>query len=543
MREILITEAMIYANGPLHLGHLLGYIQSDIFARFQRMNGNKCYYIGGADTHGTPIMLKAQENNMSPEDFVKEKSAAQLADFEKFHIQFDSYHPSNSERNKDFTEQFYKKMQANGDIVKKTISQAYDAEKEMFLPDRFVKGSCPKCKKPDQYGDSCESCGSTYSPTDLIDPVSTLSGKPPTQKDSEHYFFKLKNYQDKLKTYLNAGHVQKEVLNKLNEWLDADLQDWDISRDKPYYGFKIPGTEDKYFYVWVDAPIAYLASFEEMCEKTGEDFNKFWTKDTTTELIHVVGKDITYFLGLFWPAILMSAGKRLPTRVQTHGLVTINGEKMSKSRGTFITANRYAKHLSTEYLRYYYATKISSGNTDIDLNLEDYTSRVNSDLVGKVINIASRSAGFIRKGFDNKLCNTLEDDELFEEIANAAPEIGALYESFDYGQAVRKIMSLADLANQFIEKHAPWSLVKEPGNEELVHRVCTQAINCFRHLVLYLKPIMPELAMKTENFLNIEPLVWGDFEKPLLDHQINKFKPMMMRIDPETVKAMENDAD
>jgi methionyl-tRNA synthetase len=556
MRNILVTYALIYANGQAHLGHLLGFIQTDIFCRFQRMQGNRCFYICGADMHGTPIMIRAQEKGLAPADMAHGIAKEQLNDFNQFHIQFDEFYHTDSEENRTLSYEFYRKLETKGDILRQTISQAFDEEKQMFLPDRFIKGTCPVCKTPDQYGDSCEHCGATYSPTDLINPVSVLSGKPPIKKDSEHFFFDLPRYETRLRAWIqdhSSGHVQEAVANKLQEWLDAGLKPWDISRDAPYFGFEIPNAPGKFFYVWLDAPIGYLASFKHYADthSTSDQesqalFNEFFDPNSSAELYHFIGKDITYFHTLFWPALLMGSDTRLPTGVFTHGFLTVDGKKMSKSRGTFITANRYLRHLNPEYLRYYFAAKLGSQVEDIDLNLSDFMLRVNSDLVGKVINIASRSAGFLKKYFDNRLSQHLLDPALDQKLSEAAPLIAADYEHREYAAAVRKIMALADLCNQFIDTHKPWSSIKESGEETLqskTHQVCTQGLNAFRHLMLYLKPILPELAKKTESFLNIPPMVWSDAQKALLDHPIEDFSPMMTRIDPKTLEIMLHDAD
>ena len=556
IRHILVTYALIYANGQAHLGHLLGFIQTDIFCRFQRLQGHRCYYICGADMHGTPIMIRAQERGLEPSQMAHQIADEQLADFKKFHIQFDNFYHTDSPENK----ALYHKLKANNDIITKTISQAFDEEKQMFLPDRFIKGTCPTCKTPDQYGDSCEHCGATYSPTDLLNPVSVLSGKTPVSKDSEHYFFDLPKYETRLRTWIQGNqshHVQEAVANKLGEWLDSGLKPWDISRDAPYFGFEIPGAPGKYFYVWLDAPIGYLASFKNYANKNTSSpaesqdlFDYFFdakqAETNHSEVYHFIGKDITYFHTLFWPALLMGSGTRLPTSVFTHGFLTVDGKKMSKSRGTFITANRYLKHLNPEYLRYYFAAKLGPEVEDLDLNLSDFMLRVNSDLVGKVINIASRCAGFIKKYFNNTLSQALINPELFETLKNASGEIAEAYNSREYALAVRKIMALSDLSNQFIDGHKPWSLIKTPGQEAMeseAHQVCTQGLNCFRHLIIYLKPILPELTQKSEAFLNIPELAWKDSEVALLGHPIHDFSPLMTRIEEKTLEAMQNDVD
>jgi methionyl-tRNA synthetase len=558
MRDILVTYALLYANGQAHLGHLLGFIQTDIFCRFQRLQGNRCYYICGADMHGTPIMIKAHEKGLDPAAMAHQIAQEQLQDVEKFHVLFDNFHHTDSPENRALSYDFYHTLKNNQDIITQTISQAFDEEKQMFLPDRFIKGTCPVCKTPDQYGDSCEHCGATYSPTDLLNPISVLSGKAPVPRESEHYFFNLPHYETRLRAWIKDGkNVQSAVANKLNEWLDAGLKVWDISRDAPYFGFEIPDAPGKYFYVWLDAPIGYLASFKNYADKNTSSteesdalFKKFFdpalNQHNQTELYHFIGKDITYFHTLFWPALLMGSNTRLPNSVFTHGFLTVDGKKMSKSRGTFITARRYSKHLNPEYLRYYFAAKLGSQVEDIDLNLSDFMLRINSDLVGKVINIASRCAGFIKKYFNNTLSLGLINAELHETLKNASSEITLAYESREYATAVRKIMSLADLSNQFIDQYKPWSLIKQEGqaiDQSETHQVCTQGLNCFRHLIIYLKPILPELAKKSEDFLNIPELNFASAQGSLLNHAIHDFIPLMTRIDEKALEAMIHDVD
>ena len=543
MRTILATYALPYANGQIHLGHMLGFIQTDIFCRFQRMQGHACYFICGSDQHGTPIMLKAAERKIDPATMVKDIASDHLKDFNSFHIQFDAFHATHTPENQKLVYDLYAKLKSSGDIAQKMITQSYDPEAQMFLPDRYVKGTCPRCKAENQYGDSCEACGATYSPADLINPISTISGKTPIQKECEHFFFKLTHYTGRLATWMHSGSLQKEVEHKLREWLDQGLQDWDISRDAPYFGFEIPDAPGKYFYVWLDAPVGYLASFQTLCDRLGLSFQDFWKSESKTELYHFIGKDIMYFHALFWPAVLMSAQYRLPNGVFVHGFVTVNGQKMSKSRGTFITARRYLKHLNPEYLRYYFATKLSGSIEDIDLQLDDFSARVNSDLVGKVVNIASRCAGFIRKSFNNTLSETLLNPALFEEFLSKTHEIKTLYETREYGRAMREIMALADKANQFIELHQPWTLAKTPGQELMTQQVCTQGLNCFRHLIILLKPVLPQLAEEAQAFLNVPDLKWADLTTPLLNHTICDFKPLMTRIDPAQLTALQNDED
>lgn len=534
-RNIVATAALLYANGPLHLGHLVEYIQADIWVRFQRMRGHHAYYVCGSDAHGTPIMIKAEKEGLSPEVMVKEISEAQLADFKKFYVNFDSFTSTHDKTNRDYVNQIYQKLVENTDIESKEIEQAYDSVKNMFLPDRFVKGTCPNCGVLDQYGDSCENCGATYSPTDLKDPVSVLSGTTPIRKKSVHFFFKLSKYEEFLRSYTQQGHLQPEVANKLNEWFKTGLQNWDISRDSPYFGFEIPGEPGKYFYVWLDAPIGYISSFSQL----GLSFDEFWSKDSKTELHHFVGKDIIYFHAMFWPAILHAAKLRSPSFVHAHGYLTINGQKMSKSRGTFIKASDYAEHLNPEYLRYYYAAKLNHTVEDIDLNFDDFSLRVNSDLVGKVINIASRCAGFITKKFNGDLGNSFND--LITEFYQSEKIIADFYESCEYAKAMREIMALADKANQFIDHRKPWALAKEPGKEKEVQEICTTGLSLFKILITYLKPVLPMLAESVEKFLNIDSLKWGDSQTPLpmaCGHKINEFKTLMTRVDPEKIKAL-----
>ena len=534
-RKILITSALPYANGPIHLGHLVEYIQTDIWARFQKMRGNECYYVCADDAHGTPIMLRARQDGITPEQLIADVSRDHQADFSDFLISFDQYHSTHSDENKELSQGIYRTLRDEGHITTRTISQAYDPEANMFLPDRFIKGTCPKCGAEDQYGDNCEVCGATYDTTDLKKPYSVVSGATPIKKDTEHYFFKLGDFEDMLKKWTTAGHVQSEISNKLNEWFESGLKDWDISRDAPYWGFQIPDTTDKFFYVWLDAPIGYMASFKKLCETSGLDFDEFWKSDDKTELYHFIGKDIAYFHTLFWPAVLSGAGYRTPTKVFCHGFLTVDGSKMSKSRGTFIKARSYLDHLKPEYLRYYYAAKLSSGVDDIDLNLEDFQQRVNTDLVGKFVNIASRVAGFIKKNNDGLLASTLPEPELHQEMVDAGVLIAQHFEDRKYSQAIREIMALADKANQYIADAEPWAKNKQEGNEQLVHDICTQGINMFRILCIYLKPMLPEVIAQAEAFLNSGELSWENLDKPLLNHRINKFKPLMQRVEKESI--------
>ena len=537
-RRILVTSALPYANGEIHLGHLLEYIQTDIWVRFQKMQGNECHYVCADDAHGTPIMLKANEMGIDPEELIAEVSKRHQADFKDFNIEFSQFHSTHSDENRYFSELIYSRLKESGFIKTRVISQAFDPEKEMFLPDRFIKGECPKCGADDQYGDNCEVCGATYSTTELKNARSVVSGAVPVEKDSEHYFFDLPQFEQQLKDWTNAGHLQDEVSNKLAEWFDQGLQQWDISRDKPYFGFKIPGTEDKYFYVWLDAPIGYMASFKKLCDKSDLEFDDFFEKGSDTELYHFIGKDIVYFHALFWPATLIGSNFRTPNAIFAHGFLSVNGQKMSKSRGTFIQARTYLETLNPECLRYYYAYKLSSKIDDIDLNLEDFKQRVNSDLVGKVVNIASRSASFVVKKFDKELSNNCCEQELYDEFVAASSEIAGHYEDRNFGQAMRSIMKLADKANQYIDEKKPWQLAKEEDKMHEVHEITSLAINLFRVLMTYLKPVLPEMAEKSEAFLNVDSLNWDDMKSPLLGHQINKFKPLMTRIEDEQIEAM-----
>ncbi len=536
-RHILVTSALPYANGPIHLGHLVEYIQTDIWARFQRLRGNACYYVCADDAHGTPIMLRARQDGITPEQLIADMQQQHEADFADFNICFDNYYSTHSEENRELASSIYLKLREAGHIATRTIKQAYDPEAKMFLPDRFIKGNCPKCNAPDQYGDNCEVCGSTYAATELKNPVSAVSGATPIEKDSEQYFFKLSAFGDMLKDWMKHGHVQSEIANKLAEWLDEGLQDWDISRNAPYWGFEIPDAPGKYFYVWMDAPIGYMASFKNLCDKSNLNFDDYWAADNKTELYHFIGKDIARFHTLFWPAVLTAAGYRTPTAVYCHGFLTVNGQKMSKSRGTFIKARTYLDHLDAEYLRYYFAAKLSDGVDDIDLSLDDFMQRANSDLVGKVVNIASRCAGFISKKFDGKLAATLPDEALQQQLVAAGDSIADHFEKREYSKAVREIMALADKANAYIDEHKPWALAKEAGRESDVHAICTQGLNMFRVLMTYLKPVLPATAEKSEAFLNTE-FNWATLATPLLNHSINKFKPLMTRIEKTQLDAI-----
>jgi methionyl-tRNA synthetase len=536
-RKILITSALPYANGPIHLGHMLEYIQTDIWSRFQKARGHQCYYVCADDAHGTPIMLKAQQLGITPEQMIAQTSQEHQADFADFLIGFDNYHSTHSEENRQFASEIYTKLDQGGYIKRKTISQLFDPEKQMFLPDRFVKGDCPKCGALDQNGDSCDVCGATYSPTELKNPRSVVSGATPVLKDSEHYFFDLPAFEHMLKDWTRSGSLQDEMANKLQEWFTDGLQQWDISRDAPYFGFEIPGAPGKFFYVWLDAPIGYLASFKNYCDKTGVNFDQFWQKDSDAEIYHFIGKDIIYFHSLFWPAMLDGAGYRKPTSVYAHGFVTVNGAKMSKSRGTFIKARTYLQHLNPEYLRYYFASKLTSNITDLDLNLEDFAQKVNADLVGKVVNIASRCASFISKKFDGKLTTDIAEPALLAEFTAAGETIAESFEKREFARAIREIMALADKANQYIDAKAPWVLAKNEATLTEAHLVCSMGINLFRVLMHYLKPVLPAMAKEVELFLNDE-LSWSTYQTALTNHSINVFKPLMQRVEMTKVEAM-----
>ena len=538
-RKILVTSALPYANGPIHLGHLVEYIQTDIWVRFQKQRGNQCYFVCADDAHGTPIMLRADREGITPEQLIAQVEQEHRADFDEFGVAFDNYHSTHSVENKELSELIYTRLREGGHISQRTITQAFDPVKNMFLPDRFIKGECPKCGAKDQYGDNCEACGATYSPIELKNAVSVVSGEKPIEKESEHHFFNLGDFAEMLDGWTKTeGHLQPEVRNKMAEWLENGLQQWDISRDTPYFGFEIPDAPGKYFYVWLDAPIGYMASFKNLCDKQGLDFDEFWSKDSDVELYHFIGKDIIYFHALFWPAMLSGAGFRTPSAVFSHGFLTVNGEKMSKSRGTFIKARTYLEYLNPEYLRYYFAAKLTDGIDDLDLNFDDFSQRVNSDLVGKVVNIASRCSGFIKKRFDGKLSASCAEPELFQQFVDTNVQIAELYENREFGKAMREIMALADKANQYIDEKKPWIIAKEEGKDAELHDICSMGINLFRLLVVYLKPVIPVLAENAESFLNIESQAWPIDTQPLLDHQINKFKPLMTRVEADKIEAI-----
>lgn len=539
-KKLLVTCALPYANGSIHLGHMLEHIQADIWVRYQRMRGNEVHFICADDAHGTPIMLKAQQMGIPPEEMIAEMSREHQQDFAGFGISYENYHSTHSEENRELSGVIYGRLKENGHIKRRTISQLYDPEKGMFLPDRFVKGTCPKCKSPDQYGDNCEVCGATYSPTELIDPKSVVSGATPEMRDSEHYFFDLPAFSDMLQAWTRSGALQEQVANKMQEWFESGLQQWDISRDAPYFGFEIPDAPGKYFYVWLDAPIGYMGSFKNLCDKRGDlDFDEFWRKDSTTELYHFIGKDIVYFHSLFWPAMLEGSDFRKPTSLFVHGYVTVNGAKMSKSRGTFIKAGTYLKHLDADCLRYYYAAKLSSRIDDIDLNLEDFVQRVNADIVNKVVNLASRNAGFINKRFAGQLADHLADPTLYQTFVDAATSIAQAYASRETSRAIREIMALADLANRYVDEQAPWVVAKEEGRDADLQAICSMGINLFRVLMTYLKPVLPALTERAEAFLNCE-LSWDGIEQPLLSHQVSTFKALFNRIDLDKVNEMVN---
>jgi methionyl-tRNA synthetase len=538
-RKILVTSALPYANGSIHLGHMLEYIQTDMWVRFQKLRGNQCTYVCADDAHGSAIMLRAEKEGITPEQLIANVQAEHSADFAEFLVDFDNFHSTHAEENRELSSAIYIKLREAGHIATRSITQYFDPEKKMFLADRFIKGTCPKCGTDDQYGDNCEKCGATYAPTDLKNPKSAISGATPVLKDSEHFFFKLPDFDAMLKSWTRSGALQDAVANKIAEWLDAGLQQWDISRDAPYFGFEIPDAPGKYFYVWLDAPIGYMASFKNLCARRPElDFDAYWAKDSTAELYHFIGKDIVNFHALFWPAMLEGAGYRKPTAINVHGYLTVNGQKMSKSRGTFIKARTYLDHLSPEYLRYYYASKLGRGVDDLDLNLEDFVQKVNSDLVGKVVNIASRCAGFIHKGNAGVMVEGNAAPELTDAFLAAAPSIAEAYEARDFARAMREIMALADRANAWIAEKAPWAMAKVEGKQDEVQAVCALGINLFRQLIIFLKPVLPQLAADAEAFLNVEPLTWNDYNVLLANHQLNAFKPLMTRIDPVKVQAM-----
>ena len=537
-RNMIVTSALPYANGSIHMGHLVEYIQTDIWVRYQKLKGHNCFYICAADAHGTPIMIKADEEGIKPEDLVKRISKEQYNDLNDFGVNFDNFYSTHSPENQKLAEDIFKTLKKNNHIYTKEIEQAYDEEKKMFLPDRFIKGVCPKCKSEDQYGDACENCGTTYNPNELIDPFSTLSSSKPVWKKSKHYFFKLNNFEKSLKEWIKQSNLHKSISNKLSEWFEAGLQDWDISRDEPYFGFKIPGESKKYFYVWLDAPIGYLASFLNFAEKNQIEYDSYFNSESEYELFHFIGKDIVYFHTLFWPAVLEGANIRKPTSVFAHGFLTINGKKMSKSRGTFINAKTYLNLLDPSFIRYYYAAKLGPSMEDIDLNTGDFVARVNSDLIGKLINIASRCSGFINKQFNNELSETLDDFDLYNQFIEKSEDISNHFENREYSKAMREIMLLADSANRYIEEKKPWVMIKNTDQRDEVQKACTQGINLFRILMIYLSPVIPKISDGVVELLNEKKWKWNDISQPLLGTKIKKFKPLLTRIENEKVEKM-----
>jgi methionyl-tRNA synthetase len=536
-RTILVTSALPYANNSLHLGHILGYVQTDIWVRFQRLRGNRCLYVCASDAHGTPTMLRAEQEGIAPETLIERISNEHRRDFATYRISVDNYLTTHSSENEELTTELYRRLAAGGFIGRKTIKQAYDETRQMFLPDRYVRGTCPVCSKPDQYGDSCENCGATYSPLELKDAVSTVSGTPPTARESEHLFLKLSAFEPELKLWV-PEHVDAALARKLDEWFKAGLKDWDISRDAPYFGFRIPGERDKFFYVWFDAPIGYMASFLNLCRREGIDFEEFWGAASPHELYHFIGKDIPYFHALFWPAMLSGARYRKPSGLFVHGHVTVAGQKISKRTGNFITAGDFARKLDPDYLRYYYAAKLGPTIDDLDLNLADFVAKVNSDLVGKLVNIASRCAGFVHKFAGGRLADALPEPALYAEFAAAAEDLANDFEGREFSRAVRKIMALADRANQYIDERKPWIMAKQAGAEADVVAVCTQGLNLFRALIVYLKPIVPALVARSETLLAAGELAWHDVEKPLLGTRIAKFEALLTRVEQATVEAL-----
>ncbi len=539
VRKIMVSSALPYANGYIHMGHLVEYIQSDIWARFQKLRGHKCTYICAADAHGTPIMIKAREEGITPEELVARVSKEQHEDLQAFGVAFDNFYTTHSEENEQLVSRMFVALREAGHIYKKTIEQAFDEQEKIFLPDRFVRGTCPRCKSEDQYGDACEVCGATYTPNDLIDPISVLSGSKPVWKESEHYFFRLSAFDERLRKWIASANLHQNITSKLEEWFAAGLRDWDISRDAPYFGFLIPGTTDKYFYVWLDAPMGYVASFLNLCNRTDDlDFDEYWMPGHDTEVYHFVGKDIVYFHTLFWPAVLEGSGFRQPDSVFAHGFLTVNGKKMSKSRGTFIKGRTYLDNLNPSYLRYYYAAKLGPGMDDIDLNLEDFVARVNSDLVGKLVNIASRCAGFISKRFDGQLSDALDDPALFAEFAAESETIAEHYERREYSKAMRIVMSLADKANRYIENRKPWVMVRNADHADAVQAACTQGLNMFRTLMIYLTPVIPAVAADSQALFREDPWMWDAATTPLLAHSISRYKPLLTRVEQSQVDKM-----
>ncbi|MBW3872008.1 methionine--tRNA ligase [Neisseria meningitidis] len=545
-RKILVTSALPYANGSIHLGHMVEHIQTDVWVRFQKLRGHECHYCCADDTHGTPVMLAAQKQGIAPEDMIAKVREEHLADFTGFGICYDNYYSTHSPENKQFSQDIYRALKANGKIESRVIEQLFDPEKQMFLPDRFVKGGCPKCHAQDQYGDNCEVCGTTYSPTELINPYSAVSGAKPELRESEHFFFKLGECADFLKAWTSGNnphdgkpHLQAEALNKMKEWLgegeETTLSDWDISRDAPYFGFEIPDAPGKYFYVWLDAPVGYMASFKNLCDRIGIDFDEYFKADSQTEMYHFIGKDILYFHALFWPAMLHFSGHRAPTGVYAHGFLTVDGQKMSKSRGTFITAKSYLEQgLNPEWMRYYIAAKLNSKIEDIDLNLQDFISRVNSDLIGKYVNIAARASGFIAKRFEGRL-KDVADSALLAKLTAQSEAIAECYESREYAKALRDIMALADIVNEYVDANKPWELAKQEGQDARLHEVCSELINAFTMLTAYLAPVLPKVAENAAKFLNLEAITWANTRKTLGEHAINKYEHLMQRVEQKQV--------
>ena len=541
MRRIIATSALPYANGSIHLGHLVEYLQTDIWVRSQKMAGNDCLYICADDSHGTPIMLKAQELGITPEELIKNTYDEHVKDFKDFQIEFDNFHTTHSDENREISEKFYQSLKDNGDITTKEIEQFYDNEAKMFLPDRFIKGECPKCKAKDQYGDACEECGATYSSSEIKNPISTVTNTEPITKKTEHVFFKLSSYENFLKKWMQSNDIQKEIINKLNEWLSDGLVDWDITRDKPYFGFEIPGLKDKFFYVWLDAPIGYIASYKNYCDRNKKNYLDDWSEGSETEIYHFIGKDIAYFHGLFWPAMLEGAGFRKPNGVFCHGFLTIDGQKMSKSRGTFFNARTYLNHLKPDYLRYYFSSRLTSKIEDIDLNFDDFIARVNSDLVGKIINIGSRCAKFINKDFNNKLSNSIGNNKLIQSVLSNKIEIINNYEERNYAANIRIISSLSDDVNKYLDNEKPWVKIKSDKTKDSVQTICSDGINAFRIIIAYLKPVLPEIASKVESILNCEKLTWQNTENCLLAHKIDAFEPLITRINIESINKMKEE--
>ena len=538
-RKILVSSALPYANGSIHMGHLVEYIQSDIWVRFQKLYGNKCIYVCAADAHGTPIMIKAREEQTTPEELVKRISKEQYKDLKDFNVEFDNFYTTHSSENTELVYRIYKALLKEKYIYKKTIKQAYDKSEKIFLPDRFIRGNCPRCHAKDQYGDACENCGATYNPEELSQPVSVLSNTKPTWRKSEHHFFRLSSFEKQLKKWIKKSNLHQNITSKLDEWFTVGLRDWDISRDAPYFGINIPDTTDKYFYVWLDAPIGYLASFLNLCKKTSDlNFEDYWLNKNSNEIYHFIGKDIVYFHTLFWPAILEGSGFRKPNSVFAHGFLTINGKKMSKSRGTFIKARTYLDHLDPTYLRYYYAAKLGPSMEDIDLSFDDFILRVNSDLIGKLVNIASRCATFINKNFDSKLASKHDDPSLFQEFLNKSKTISKYFENREFSKVIRETMKLSDMTNEYIDKNKPWVIIKEKDQGTKAQEICTQGLNLFRIIMIYLTPVLPELSKKSQILFKEQLWTWSSLENPLLSCNISNYKPLLLRIEKSEVNKI-----